>query len=73
MSPGTDHRTALLVNGEPTETDAATLSALVASLGHAENQVATALNGTFVPRARRAATRLGAGDRVEIVAPRQGG
>jgi sulfur carrier protein len=63
----------LFVNGETTETDAATLAALVASLGFAEAQVATALNGEFVARGQRAATLLGAGDKVELVAPRQGG
>lgn len=63
----------VVVNGEPTETDAATLAALVASLGFAEAQVATALNGAFVARGQRAATLLGDGDKVEIVAPRQGG
>jgi sulfur carrier protein len=35
--------------------------------------VATALNGDFVPRDKRAATQIGNGDKVEIVAPRQGG
>lgn len=63
----------LFVNGETTETDAATLAALVASLGFAEAQVATALNGEFVARGQRAATLLGDGDKVELVAPRQGG
>lgn len=63
----------LLVNGEITETDIATLAALVASLGFAEAQVATAVNGEFVARGQRAATLLGDGDKVEIVAPRQGG
>jgi len=64
---------ALTVNGEPTETATATLAALVESLGFAESAVATAHNGAFVPRGRRSATELTAGDRVEIVAPRQGG
>ncbi len=49
------------------------MAALVASLGFAETQVATALNGDFVARDKRAATQLGDGDKVEIVAPRQGG
>lgn len=66
-------RTSLFVNGEPTETPARTLAALVASLGFAEGQVATAVNGAFVPKGERATTQLGAGDKVEIVAPRQGG
>ena len=61
------------VNGEATETDAATLAQLVSALGFAEGAVATALNGEFVARHARAATQLSPGDRVEIVAPRQGG
>ena len=65
--------TRIVVNGEATETGAATLAGLVAALGYNEGQVATALNGDFVPRGARAETRLAAGDSVEIVAPRQGG
>ena len=63
----------LVVNGEATETGAATLAELVASLGYNEGQVATALNGDFVPRGARAETKLATGDSIEIVAPRQGG
>ena len=66
-------RIAILVNGERTETGAESLGELVAQLGLSEGQVATALNGDFVPRQARAATRLAADDKVEIVAPRQGG
>ena len=73
MLTDTAQRRTLIVNGEPTETDAVTVAALVASLGFAETQVATALNGDFVARDKRAATQLGDGDKVEIVAPRQGG
>jgi sulfur carrier protein len=65
--------TAITVNGEATETQARTLAELVAGCGLAETQVATALNGDFVARAARAGTLLRAGDKVEIVAPRQGG
>jgi sulfur carrier protein len=61
------------LNGEPVETHARTLAELVEAEGHAEAAVATAVNGDFVPRQERAATLLAAGDRVEIVAPRQGG
>ena len=35
--------------------------------------VATALNGEFVPARARGATPVKDGDRIEIVAPRQGG
>jgi sulfur carrier protein len=73
VQPATALRRTLTVNGELTDTAATTLSALVASLGYAETQVATAVNGDFVPRDRRPATPLGDGDKVEIVAPRQGG
>jgi sulfur carrier protein len=66
-------RTTIVVNGDETETEARTLAELVASRGFAEGEVATALNGDFVPRQARAATQLARGDRVEIVAPRQGG
>lgn len=63
----------VLVNGEPVETRAATLAELIAERGLAEGAVATARNDEFVPRGARAATRLAASDRIEIVAPRQGG
>ena len=63
----------LVVNGERTATPARTLAELVARRGFAEAQVATALNGDFVARSARAATLLREGDKVEIVAPRQGG
>ena len=66
-------RIRIVVNGEAAETGAATLAALVAELGYQESQVATALNGDFVPRGARADTKLAPDDRIEIVAPRQGG
>lgn len=73
MHSDSANRTAITVNGEPAETQARTLAELVAGCGFAETQVATALNGGFVARAARAATLLREGDKVEIVAPRQGG
>jgi sulfur carrier protein len=63
----------LLVNGETVETCAATLAELIAERGFAEGAVATALNGEFVPRGARSDARIAANDRIEIVAPRQGG
>jgi sulfur carrier protein len=63
----------ILVNGEEIVTPAATLEALVASLGHDARSVATAVNGAFVARAARGQLRLAMGDAIEIVAPRQGG
>ena len=63
----------VFVNGEATVTSAATLAELVAQFGFAETGVATAVNGDFVPRGARKATRLAGNDKVEIVSPRQGG
>jgi sulfur carrier protein len=63
----------LVVNGKPQEVPAATLADALQSLDLAEAKVATALNGEFVPARARASTPVKDGDRIEIVAPRQGG
>ncbi|MHC0052524.1 sulfur carrier protein ThiS [Actibacterium sp. D379-3] len=63
----------ITVNGTPTEVQAETLHDIVHELGHGDARVATAVNETFVPAGARAAHRLAPGDRLEIVAPRQGG
>jgi sulfur carrier protein len=63
----------LVVNGELQEVAAATLADALQSLDFAEAKVATALNGEFVPARARALTPVKDGDRIEIVAPRQGG
>jgi sulfur carrier protein len=63
----------LVVNGEAQELAVATLAEAVQSLDLAEAKIATALNGEFVPARIRQATALKDGDRIEIVAPRQGG
>jgi sulfur carrier protein len=63
----------LVVNGELREVPAATLAEALQSLEYAGAKVATALNGEFVPARTREATPLKDGDRIEIVAPRQGG
>jgi len=57
----------------PATTRAATLAELVAEQNLAGLKVATAHNGAFVPERARAGTPLAAGDRIEIVSPRQGG
>ena len=63
----------ITVNGEPQEIAAANLAEALVALDFAEAVVATALNGEFVPKRKRAETPLAEGDRIEIVAPRQGG
>jgi len=49
------------------------LADLVATLGHAQDAVATGLNGEFVRRDLRSDTRLAAGDQVLIFQPIVGG
>jgi thiamine biosynthesis protein ThiS len=64
----------LIVNGEPHQvTEGATVADLVSSLGSDPRSVAVERNGDLVPRARFAATRLAAGDRIEVVRFVQGG
>jgi len=61
------------VNGEAREVTATTVAAALAELGLAAARIATALNGTFVPKAARGDTHLTEGDRLEVLAPMQGG
>ena len=61
------------LNGEAVDTEAATLADLLSEKGYNGTVVATALNGTFLPKGLRAAAPLSDGDAVEIVAPMQGG
>ncbi|MCK0196542.1 sulfur carrier protein ThiS [Ancylobacter sp. 6x-1] len=63
----------IVVNGEASETGARTLAELLSERGLADAIVATALNGAMVRAVTRPATPLAAGDRVEILAPMQGG
>lgn len=63
----------VVVNGEPVETSAPTLAALLVERGYGEARIATALNGEFVALRNRGSTSLRAGDKIEIVSPRQGG
>lgn len=64
---------AVTVNGRKSETGAETLAALLVERELSDAKVATALNGHFVAEAKRATTRIAAGDSVEIVSARQGG
>ena len=63
----------LVVNGVEQEVAAHTLAAALLRLDYGEAKVATALNGEFVPARKRGEASLREGDRIEIVAPRQGG
>ena len=60
------------LNGHPQTITATTLAAALAELG-LNGPIATALNGHFVAATARAATVLQNGDRIEALAPMQGG
>jgi sulfur carrier protein len=62
------------VNGEPRElADGVTIADVVRSLVDVERGVAVALNGEVVPRSRWSATRLAAGQQIEVLRAVQGG
>jgi sulfur carrier protein len=63
----------IVLNGEPREVRAQRLSDALDELGFGGATVATAVNGSFVPAPSRAVTELADGDRLEVLAPRQGG
>lgn len=50
-----------------------TVAALVAEAGYRPESVATALNGQFLPRARREATPIQPGDALVLIQPITGG
>lgn len=63
----------IIVNGDAREIRASTLDAALSELGYEDSICATALNGEFIAKAARRDQRLLEGDRIEIVAPMQGG
>ncbi|MEL7139522.1 MAG: sulfur carrier protein ThiS [Pseudomonadota bacterium] len=63
----------IILNGAETEVEATRLDAALAELGYAEGPFATAVNQSFVHREKRGETELAEGDRIEVVAPLQGG
>ena len=63
----------IFLNDDAHDIDAATLAAALDSLGFAGRMIATAVIGRFVAAAARPSTALADGDRIEVVAPMQGG
>jgi sulfur carrier protein len=63
----------ILVNGAWRDTSAADLATVLRELGYGDSVVATAVNGEFVPATSRTDARLTEGDRLEVLAPMQGG
>lgn len=61
------------LNGEPATVSADRLDSALIELGYGDCLVATALNGAFVAREGRSATRLADGDSLEVLAPLKGG
>jgi thiamine biosynthesis protein ThiS len=71
---GTQTLLEVVLNGEPHRMpEGSTVGDLVAGLGRDPRTVAVERNGDLVPRARFAETRLGTGDRLEVVHFVQGG
>jgi sulfur carrier protein len=63
----------IFVNGDQREVEPGTLAIALTALGYGGKKVATAVNGRFVPAPARAGMTLADGDKVEVVAPMQGG
>jgi sulfur carrier protein len=63
----------IVVNGASLEARAAALSEVLEELGYHDAVVSTAVNGEFVPVGVRGAITLHEGDRLEVLAPMQGG
>lgn len=63
----------VVLNGDAREIAAANLDQALNELGYTDGSIATAVNGTFIPKMERRHKLLGDGDRIEVVAPMQGG
>ncbi|MEP2530746.1 sulfur carrier protein ThiS [Shimia sp.] len=63
----------IIVNAVPHEVTSRIMSVALSELGFTSNAMATALNGRFIPNMARETTALTEGDKLEILAPMQGG
>lgn len=63
----------IVLNGENVEIQSASLNEVLSELGYGKAKVATAVNEEFVPETMRGDVVLNEGDRLEILAPMQGG
>jgi sulfur carrier protein len=63
----------IFLNDDAHDVEVVTLAAALDSLGFAGRKIATAVNGRFVAAAARPSIKLADGDRIEVVAPMQGG
>jgi sulfur carrier protein len=63
----------ITLNGVEREINESSLDQALRELGYCEGAIATAVNGQFIPKTQRLDIALSEGDRVEVVAPMQGG
>jgi sulfur carrier protein len=63
----------IFLNDDAHDVEPDSLAAVLESLGFGGRKIATAVNGRFVAAPARQATKLADGDRIEVVAPMQGG
>ncbi|MET0534159.1 MAG: sulfur carrier protein ThiS [Steroidobacter sp.] len=63
----------VLVNGDWRDVSSDLLATALQELGYRESVFATAVNGTVVPSSARTEATLREGDRIEVLAPMQGG
>ena len=63
----------IMLNGEPRDVQSNNLAEVLIELDYRDSHIATALNGVFIQRDQRGSTPLGEGDRIEVLAPMQGG
>ena len=63
----------IILNGQAQEVTANTLDAVLLECGYEGDHFATALNGTFIHKQQREGLALSADDRIEVVAPLEGG
>ena len=63
----------IFVNGDQREIEPGTLALALNALGYGGKKIATAVNGRFVAAGVRPTVELSDGDKIEVVAPMQGG
>jgi sulfur carrier protein len=63
----------IFVNGDQHDIEPASLALALNALGYGGRKIATAVNGRFVTAPARAKVELSDGDKIEVVAPMQGG
>lgn len=63
----------IYINGEACQSQVQNLTDLLIEQGYRDSVVATAWNGNFIANASRKDTTLQDGDKIEILAPMQGG